>query len=87
MEVFVNLHSFKKKVIMVTGLATAIITLHIGIMVTRHFMTGAAIIEPGCITVIALLMGVQNLILALWCYDYIRREERVLELYSEVRHD
>jgi hypothetical protein len=43
-------------------------------------------IEPGWITVIALLMGVQNLILALWCYDHVRREERVIELYTEVRH-
>jgi hypothetical protein len=81
-----KLRKIKKSVIAATSVATGVITFHLGVMVTRHLMTGAAIIEPGWITVIALLMGVQNLILALWCYDHVRREERVIELYTEVRH-
>ena len=81
-----DIYKIKKLVIGAICVASIVIIFHMGIVVARHFTVGAQIIDVGWVTALAMLMGLQNIVLGFWCYDHVRREERVREIYPEVRH-
>lgn len=79
-------YKLKKAVIGVTCVASFVITFHMGVVIARYFTVGIPVVDMGLVTALAMFMGLQNLILGFWCYDHVRREERVREMYPEVRH-
>jgi len=78
-----TLYRVRKMAIAVSGVMSMVLGFHAAVMFVQSKAVGAT---PGCSVDLLALMGLaclQSLILAVWCFEYIRREERVLDLYQD----
>lgn len=74
----------KKMTVLVSGIMATVLSLHLGVVLVQHHKFGAAIPEPATVALLALLLGISNIILAMWCIDHQMREKKIKEIYQEL---